>query len=207
MNASWRTESLEQGVGSWLPTFNSEILKLPSALCIQMASMFTVGMVIGRFIGAFVLKKIKWYKMFFFNFSLGIILLVLVIYNIKEGAGLDATSIFNTPLIAFGIPLLGVFIGPVYPTLMSCILESNPKYLHPIVMSVAMIATPFSDSISSKILGVMFGSMGGIKAFTFATFIPMILLLVLIYPFHKKRLNVQHWAVEENKKNQKSNQI
>ena len=181
-------ESLEQGVGSWLPTFNSEILKLPAALCIQMASMFTVGMVIGRFLGAVLLKWVKWLHLFFVNFSLGIILLILVISNIKEGLGATATSIFNTPWIAFGIPLLGVFIGPVYPTLISCILESNPKPLHPVVMSMAMVVTPFSDSISSKILGVMFGSLGGIKAFALATFIPVALLLILIYPFQRMRM-------------------
>jgi FHS family glucose/mannose:H+ symporter-like MFS transporter len=182
-------ESLEQGVGSWLPSFNNEILKLPDALCIKIASLFTVGMAIGRLIGALALKRIPWYKLFFINFSLGLALLVLFIPNIKEGLGAHADSLFHAPLIAFGIPLLGVFIGPVYPTLMSCILESNPSYLHPVVMSLAMLVTPFSDSLSSKILGLMFGSLGGIKAFTLATFIPMILLLILFYPFQRARMS------------------
>lgn len=182
-------ESLEQGVGSWLPSFNSEILKLPDALCIQIASLFTVGLAIGRLIGAFALKRISWYKLFFLNFSLGLALLLLFIPNIQAGLGAQATSLFNAPVIAFGIPLLGVFIGPVYPTLMSCILESNPSYLHPVVMSLAMLVTPLSDSLSSKILGLMFGSLGGIKAFTLATFIPMILLLILFYPFQRARLS------------------
>lgn len=187
-------ESLEQGVGSWLPSFNSEILKLPDALCVQMAILFTAGMALGRFIGAYALKRVKWHHLFFVNFALGIILLLIVIPNIREGLGVNSTSIFNTPLVAFGIPLLGVFIGPVNPTLMSCVLESNPKYLHPIVMSMAMIVMPFSDSLSSKILGIMFGAMGGIKAFTLATFIPMILLLILIYPFQRIRMRSHQLA-------------
>lgn len=185
-------ESLEQGVGSWLPTFYSEILRLPPGLCIQMATMFTVGMVIGRFLGALVLQRVAWYKFFFVNFALGLVLIVVFISRIEPGIGRDSTSLFNTPLIAYGIPLLGVFIGPAYPTLVSCILESNRKQLHPVVMSMVMLVTPFSDSISSKILGVMFGDLGGIRAFAWATIVPLTLLLLLIYPFQRLRLAGPH---------------
>jgi fucose permease len=182
-------ESLEQGVGSWLPTFNSEILNLPDALCIQMASLFTVGLVVGRFLGSFVLRRVKWYRLFLVNFVLSLVLLALFIPSIRQGVGAHATSIFTAPWVAFGIPVLGVLIGPVYPTLMSCVLESFPKHLHPIVMSTAMLVTPLSDSISSKLLGVMFGSLGGIEAFTLATVIPIGILLVLVYPFQLNRVS------------------
>ena len=42
---------MEQGIMSWLPTFNSKILKLPTSLSIEMASILAASTAAGRFVG------------------------------------------------------------------------------------------------------------------------------------------------------------
>src|SRR3546814_10631828 len=34
---------IEQSIGTWLPTFNNEVLRLPNAMSVQMASAFEIG--------------------------------------------------------------------------------------------------------------------------------------------------------------------
>lgn len=155
---------LEVGLGSWLPSFNNEILGIPSFLSVQIASFLVIGIAIGRFIGVFVVKHIKWYKMIFINFSLGLILILVILLNIKHGIGKDAQNIFQVPIIAFGIPLLGVLIGPVYPTLVSTILTSRPSRQHALLISLIMIIGPICDSFCSKLIGILFGKVGGLTS-------------------------------------------
>lgn len=48
---------IEQSIMSWLPTFNKEVLKLPTILSVQMASILAGSQALGRFAAGFVLKK------------------------------------------------------------------------------------------------------------------------------------------------------
>ncbi|RYF48116.1 MAG: MFS transporter, partial [Cytophagaceae bacterium] len=52
---------MEQGIMSWLPTFNSQILKLPTSLSIQMASILAATTALGRFLAGLVLRRLSWY--------------------------------------------------------------------------------------------------------------------------------------------------
>jgi MFS transporter, FHS family, glucose/mannose:H+ symporter len=52
---------MEQGIMSWLPTFNSKILNLPTSLSIQMASILAASTALGRFLAGLILKQISWY--------------------------------------------------------------------------------------------------------------------------------------------------
>lgn len=39
---------IEQGIGTWLPTFNSEVLHLPVYVSVQITSIFAAMIAIGR---------------------------------------------------------------------------------------------------------------------------------------------------------------
>jgi MFS transporter, FHS family, glucose/mannose:H+ symporter len=178
-------ETLEQGIGSWLPSFNNQILGIPKYLSVQVASMLTLGIAFGRFAGAFIVSYVKWYKMLFVSFIIAIILFFFIIMNVHQGAGANVQTLFQLPLIAFGIPLIGFFIGPVYPTLASSIMTSFSKKYHALIISLIMILGSFFDSMSSKIVGILFAFVGGINAFTYAILIPLIILLICIIPYYK----------------------
>lgn len=178
-------ESLEQGVGSWLAAFYNQILDIPKSISVQLASLFTLGLGLGRLIGAVLTRYISWYKYFFINFIISLILIAVTLSNIAPSAGANASSIFNAPLIAYGLPVLGILIGPVYPTLVSLMITSLPKGKHALMISLVMIAGAIFDSGSSKILGILFGSIGGVTAFAIVTGFTICVLIVLILPFAK----------------------
>jgi hypothetical protein len=46
-----------------------------------------------------------------------------------------------------------------------------------------MVLCAIFDSGSAKIIGVLFDGMGGIKAFAFATLIPLGILLLFLFPY------------------------
>ena len=52
---------IEQSIMSWLPTFNSKVLHLPTTLSIQMASILAASTALGRFTAGFALRKIHWF--------------------------------------------------------------------------------------------------------------------------------------------------
>jgi fucose permease len=45
---------------SWLPTFNNDVLKLSTTLSIQMASILSGAIALGRFLAGLILKKFDW---------------------------------------------------------------------------------------------------------------------------------------------------
>ena len=176
---------LEEGVSSWLAVFYNQILEIPKYISIQLASLFTLGIAIGRILGAILTRFISWYKYFFINFILSLILIIFMLTNIKTGAGLSSTNIFNVPIISYGLPILGIFIGPLYPTFLSLMLTSVSIENHALMGSLILIAVAISSSISSKIVGILFGSLGGIPAFAIVTISTLVILTILILPFAK----------------------
>jgi MFS transporter, FHS family, glucose/mannose:H+ symporter len=109
-------------------------------------------------------------------FLIAIVLFFFIVANAHTGAGANAKSFFQLPLIAFGITLIGFFIGSVYP-LASSIMTSFPKKYHALIISLIMILGSFFDSTSSKIVGILFAFIGGINAFSYAILIPLICII------------------------------
>src|SRR5580698_869382 len=54
---------IEQSFGTWLPTFNNEILKLPNAMSIQLATILAAASALGRIVAGQVLRRIPWYAL------------------------------------------------------------------------------------------------------------------------------------------------
>ena len=49
---------IEQSIMSWLPTFNKDVIKLNTSLSIQMASIMSASIALGRFLAGMLLRKI-----------------------------------------------------------------------------------------------------------------------------------------------------
>src|SRR3546814_9165696 len=68
---------IEQAIGTWLPTFNNEVLHLPQAMSIQATSIFAASIAIGRLGAGAILTRIGWYPLVNI-FIVAMALLVLV---------------------------------------------------------------------------------------------------------------------------------
>ena len=176
-------EIIEQGMGPWLHNFNNEVLQLPKFISIQIGSLFVMSIAIGRIVGGLLFKKFKYYKVLTINFIIGFILIGFALTSIHSGMGKNATSIFNSPLAAFLLPMLGLFIGPVYPTITSTLLSKIPVYDHSIIMSMLMIVVAIADSSAARLVGSLFEQYGGITAIGVSVLLPLAILLILMIPY------------------------
>ena len=177
---------MEQGIMNWLPTFNNEVLKMPTTLSIRMATIMALSVAIGRFLAGILGTKINWYVM------LSVCLLAaaaLVILVIPMASGVDASKIdsfLDAPKVAFIFPLIGLFIAPIYPAINSLILSKLPAYKHGVMSSLIIVFSALGGTLGSRITATIFEKLGGQNAFYFSL-APIAILLLALF-FFKKQL-------------------
>lgn len=171
---------IEQSIMSWLPTFNSKVLSLPTSLSIQMASILAASTAIGRFTAGIALRKIHWYFVLI-GCLLFAAVLVLVAIPLAQGAtGKTVTGWTDAPLGAFVFPLIGFFLAPVYPAINSVILSSLPAKKHGPMSGLIVIFSALGGTTGSIITGHIFQAYGGESAFYFSL-IPIAVLIVALF--------------------------
>jgi fucose permease len=186
---------MEQGIMSWLPTFNSQILKLPTSLSIEMASILAASTAAGRFLAGVLLRRLSWYwlLMICLVVSGGLVLLALPLANGVDGQHVTGWS--DAPIAAFVFPLIGLFIAPIYPAINSAILSSLPLRQHGPMAGLIVIFSALGGTTGSIITGHVFEAYGGQTAFYFSL-IPISLLLILITVFSRMQKKLGHRAVQ-----------
>ena len=172
---------IEQGIMTWLPTFNKKIFNFNSVLSVQMASILALSLALGRFVAGFLTKYINWVILVIgcVVISGGILIYILPQLQGDIKAIGEITSLSQVPSLGFILPLIGLFIAPIYPLLNSTVLSSLPKSLHSPMSGLIIIFSALGGTLGSRIVGELFESIGGAKAFYFLL-IPMILLIVFV---------------------------
>lgn len=174
---------IEQSIMSWLPTFNSKVLKLPTSLSIEMASILAASTAIGRFAAGVVLRKIHWFNVLVVCL-LSASVLVLVAIPLAQNAHGEVTGWATAPLGAFVFPFIGLFLAPIYPAINSVILSNLPKVQHGPMSGLIVIFSALGGTTGSIITGNIFEAFGGESAFYFSL-IPIGLLIVLLFFFNR----------------------
>ncbi|MFP4845134.1 MFS transporter [Winogradskyella sp. PE311] len=172
---------IEQGIMTWLPTFNKKIFNFSSVLSVQMASILALSLAAGRFIAGALTKYLNWVVLVISCVVISGGILVYVLPQLQgeiEAIG-TIDSLSQVPFLGFILPLIGLFIAPIYPLLNSTVLSSLPKRLHSPMSGLIIIFSALGGTIGSRIVGELFESIGGANAFYFLL-IPMVLLIVFV---------------------------
>lgn len=174
---------IEQSIMSWLPTFNSKVLNLPTTLSIQMASILAASTAIGRFTAGVVLRKIHWFNVLILCLlsSSVLVLVAIPLAQIEHG---PVTGWTTAPLGAFVFPFIGLFLAPIYPAINSVILSTLPKAQHGPMSGLIVIFSALGGTTGSIITGNIFEIFGGQAAFYFSL-IPIGILIVLLFFFNR----------------------
>jgi fucose permease len=175
---------IEQSIMSWLPTFNSKVLQLPTRLSIQMASILAGSTAAGRFLAGFVLKKFNWYYVLSVCLLLAGGLVLLAIPLAKTVSANAVTGWGDAPLAAFIFPLIGLFLAPIYPALNSAILSALPTRQHGMMSGLIIVFSALGGTTGSIITGNVFQHFGGQNAFYFSL-IPISIMLVCLFLFNR----------------------
>jgi len=171
---------VEQGIMSWLPTFNSRVLKLPENVGVMMASILAVSLAIGRLSAGLITKYFSWFYVVSFSMLIAMAIVVFVLPNTVNIKPIEINSLTDIPLIGFVFPIVGLFIAPIYPLLSSAILSVLPKKLHSPMTGLIVIFSALGGTLGSRIIGWLFKNLGAGKAFYFLL-IPMGLLIISFF--------------------------
>ncbi len=176
---------IEQSLMTWLPTFNSTILKLPASLSIQMASILAVSTALGRFFAGVILARVSWFKVLFYGLFLAGVLVVLVLPLAGQTEDRVVVGWLDAPIAAFIFPLIGFCIAPVYPAINSIILSALPAREHAPMAGLIVVFSALGGTTGSIITGNLFEIFGGRLAFYFSL-VPITVLLVTLYLFKRR---------------------
>lgn len=185
---------IEQGVGTWLPTFNREVVGLSIEVSVQMTSIFAAGLALGRLVAGQILKKVSWFYLLIVCL-LAMSVLVLVVMPLAQNTSANEVVAWQqAPLVAFLLPLIGFFMAPIYPVLNSVMLSSLPKHQQAPMTGLIVVFSALGGTTGSIITGNVFQFFGGQVAFYF-TLVPMAGLLLSIALFKRK---TDRFAATEN---------
>lgn len=181
---------IEQSFQTWFPTFYQGILKTPPSMAIQAGAVLGGAFMIGRFIGGILLTKVKWIYLLSVCLVLAAII-VLTVLPLSENTTINnTTNWLNAPLVVYLMPLLGLFLAPVYPTINSTILSSLPKHMHSSMSGLIVVFSALGGTTGSIITGNVFEHYNGTTAF-YLSLIPLTGIFIaiwLLYRLTKKQI-------------------
>jgi len=175
---------IEQSIMSWLPTFNNDVLKLSTSLSIQMASILSAFIALGRFLAGIILRKVDWLYVLVGCLLAAAGLVLLIVPLTKSVPGTAINSFSDIPLIAFAFPIIGLFLAPVYPAINSVILSNLPTHKHGSMSGLIVVFSALGGTTGSIITGHIFGAYGGQTAFYFSL-IPIAILIIILFFFKR----------------------
>jgi len=173
---------IEQGIGTWLPTFNSEVLHLPVDVSVQITSIFAAMIAIGRLMAGQILRYMNWFL--FLNICIAM-MAILMLLSLPLADDIDPTGItgiFNAPIAAYLLPLAGLMMAPIYPIINSVMLSSLEKAKHAQMTGLIVVFSALGGTTGSVITGLVFDTFGGKNAF-YLSLLPMALLATTLYFF------------------------
>lgn len=175
----------EQGIMSWLPTFNEKVLHLPEKLSVNMAVILALSIALGRYLSGQIVKKVNWVHILIPCLIAAALLVVFVLPLAQKISPRTVDSFSDIPMIAFVFPLIGLFLAPIYPLMNSNVLGAVDKSLHSPLAGLLTFFSAIGGTFGSRIVGYLFREIGGNKAFYFSL-VPLILLIFLLYLLDKK---------------------
>lgn len=172
---------LEQGVMTWLPRFNEKIFSFSDKLSVQMASLLALSLAVGRFIAGWLSRKVSWVLIVIGCSLCAVVLLLAILPRLNESGNVvyQISRLSHVPLLGFMLPLIGLFIAPIYPLLNSTVLSHLPKNLHAPMSGLIIIFSALGGTLGSRIVGILFKAVGGVSAFYFLI-LPIILLIISV---------------------------
>ncbi len=174
----------EQGIMTWLPTFNKDTLKLDAKLGAQMAVLLMVSIALGRFITGILAKRIKWIYISVGSVILAVILVLMVLPMAANVQSKEINSLADLPVVSYLFPLIGLFLAPLYPLINSTVLSSVDKSLHSPLAGILTFFSAVGGTLGSLLIGNLFDSLGGEKVF-YLSLVPFGIMFLLFFVINK----------------------
>lgn len=183
----------EQGIMSWLPTFNQKVLHLPEKTSVFMAIILMLSIALGRYISSILVKKISWLVILAACLIGAALMVLFVMPQTQNLQPKEILSLNDVPVIAYVFPLIGFFLAPIYPLINSFVLSATEKMFHSPMASLLVFFSAIGGTLGSRLVGYLFKHIGGQKAFYFSL-IPMTVLMICLFFFYRMQKKTQNIA-------------
>ncbi|HEY2648416.1 MAG TPA: MFS transporter, partial [Puia sp.] len=154
----------EQGIMSWLPTFNQKVLLLPEKLSVTMAVILMLSIALGRYICSLLVKRMSWIVLLCSCLTGAALMVLFVLPQTQNLTHREIHSLGDVPVIAYVFPLIGFFLAPIYPLVNSFVLSSTEKIYHSPMASLLVFFSAVGGTLGSRLVGYLFKNIGGNKA-------------------------------------------
>ena len=157
---------IEQGISTWLPSFNNEVLHLPTAMSVGLAVIMPATTALGRLTSAAVIGRLGWFAVVM-ACLVGIAALILITLPLSRNVaplGADAGWL-NAPPAAYLLPLTGLLLAPIYPAINSAMLSALPQRQHAAMTGLIVVFSALGGTLGSFITGRLFVAFDGATAF------------------------------------------
>ncbi|RME63592.1 MAG: MFS transporter, partial [Alphaproteobacteria bacterium] len=175
---------IEQGLGTWLPTFNNQILMLPAAMSVQATSIYAATLAVGRLSAGALMRHVSWYKLLNVCLAAMALLVVLTLPLTHDIAHNPNVTWLDAPVAAYIFPLIGLFMAPIYPVINSVVLSALPKTQHSAMTGLIVIFSALGGTTGSLITGQIFAIFSGQTAF-YLSLVPMAGLMATLFFFRR----------------------
>lgn len=157
---------IEQGLSTWLPSFNQQVLHLPTAMSVGLAVIMPATTALGRLASAAVIGRLGWFAVVM-ACLVGIAALILATLPLTRGlAPLPAgAGWLNAPPAAYLLPLTGLLLAPIYPAINSAMLSALPQRQHAAMTGLIVVFSALGGTLGSFITGRLFAAFDGATAF------------------------------------------
>ncbi|NNM13657.1 MAG: MFS transporter [Gammaproteobacteria bacterium] len=170
----------EVAIYVWMPTFLQDYSGSLLWLSTYALTIFFVFRALGRFMGAWILQRYNWTSVMLV-FSLAIFLCFL------------GSMIFGTTAAVLLLPLSGLFMSMIYPTINSKGISCFEKSEHGTVAGVILFFTAVAAAVGPLIMGFVGDVFGNVKfGFYVATGFAGLLFLGMLYNFIKNPAEAIH---------------
>ena len=179
---------IEQGIMTWLPTFNERVLNFADSLSpaetenisIKMSAILAVSLGIGRIIAGVLSKRFSWVWIVSTCIMASMAIVLFILPKVVSAQAVSVHNFGDIPLMAYTFPLVGLFLAPIYPLLNSAVLSALPKRLHSPMTGLIVVFSALGGTLGSRVIGWLFKTVGADSAFYY-TLIPMGLLLIAVF--------------------------
>ena len=157
---------IEQGISTWLPSFNNEVLHLPTAMSVGLAVIMPATTALGRLTSAAVIGRLGWFAVVM-ACLVGIALLILVTLPLARNVAPLGADVgwFNAPPAAYLLPLTGLLLATIYPAINSAMLSALPQRQHAAMTGLIVVFSALGGTLGSFVTGRLFVAFDGATAF------------------------------------------
>lgn len=161
---------VEQSFNSWLPSFFRNNLKINSYFALQASAFLALFSFFGRLITSRLILRFHWFP--FVLICLGIVFSILIICQVLISYFYNDYKF----LLIFIMPMIGLFLAPLFPLYNSEILNKVPKEKTHLLVSIVVICSSLGSSVGSLYMAVIFHK-------DVSNFYPLFILLPLLIIF------------------------